>query len=296
MFERNLLHGKKILVTGGGSGLGRAFAEAYVALGADCHICGRREDVVQQAAADIEQKYPEGGRIYPYACNIKDSAQVEQMVDKIWSRAPLTGLVNNAAGNFISPTQDLSPRGFCAITDIVFHGTFNVTQAIGKRWIKDGSFDVTKSVISILVTWIRNGSPFTVPSAMSKSGIHAMTKSLAVEWARYGIRLNAIEPGLFPTEGARARLHPGASSEDFAKELKTIPMRRYGDKPELANLAVFLMADGCDYLTGESIAVDGGRFLATGANFYNLADLGATDWEEKRNLIKAEQDKDKLRR
>ena len=188
------------------------------------------------------------------------------MVQRIWDESgPLTGLVNNAAGNFISPTKDLTPNGFNAIANIVFHGTFYVTQAVGKRWIAGGH---KGSVISILVTWVHTGSPYVVPSAMSKAGLHVMTKSLAVEWGKYGIRLNAIAPGPFPTEGATKRLRPGGGFED-ATELN--PMRRVGRMPELQNLATFLMADGCEWLTGETIAIDGAGYLATGAAGYYVA-------------------------
>jgi NAD(P)-dependent dehydrogenase (short-subunit alcohol dehydrogenase family) len=217
------------------------------------------------------------------------------MVQRIWDESgPLTGLVNNAAGNFISPTKDLSPNGFNAIANIVFHGTFYVTQAVGKRWIAGGH---KGSVISILVTWVHTGSPYVVPSAMSKAGLHVMTKSLAVEWGKYGIRLNGIAPGPFPTEGATKRLRPG-SKGDFGDATETNPMRRVGRMEELQNLATFLMADGCEWLTGETIGIDGGGYLATGAAGYYLGldKLTDADWERMRAMIKATNEKDRAGR
>jgi NAD(P)-dependent dehydrogenase (short-subunit alcohol dehydrogenase family) len=225
--------------------------------------------------------------------DIRDAAAVDAMVQRIWDEGgPLTGLVNNAAGNFISPTKDLSPNGFNAIANIVFHGTFYVTHAVGKRWIAGGH---KGSVVSILVTWVHTGSPYVVPSAMSKAGLHVMTKSLAVEWGRFGIRLNAIAPGPFPTEGAAKRLRPGGGFED-ATHLN--PMRRNGRMEELQNLATFLMADGCEWLTGETIAVDGGGYLATGSGGYftQLDKLSDADWDNLRAMIKAQNDKDRAGR
>ena len=226
-----------------------------------------------------------------HAVDIRDAQAVDAMVQRVWDESgPLTGLVNNAAGNFISPTKDLTPNGFNAIANIVFHGTFYVTHAVGKRWIAGGH---KGSVISILVTWVWTGSPYVVPSAMSKAALNVMTKSLAVEWGRYGIRLNAIAPGPFPTEGASKRLRPGSSFED---ETQRIPMRRVGQMPELQNLAAFLMSDGCDYLTGETIAIDGGGYLAHGASFSGLDKLSDADWQRMREMIKAQNDKDRAGR
>jgi NAD(P)-dependent dehydrogenase (short-subunit alcohol dehydrogenase family) len=203
----------------------------------------------------------------------------------------MTGLVNNAAGNFISRTKDLSPRGFNAIADIVFRGSFYVTLACGKRWIEGGD---KGSVISILTTWIWNGGPFTVPSAMSKAGLNIMTKSLATEWGPNGIRLNAIAPGPFPTKGAWDRLSPQSANRGESRN--PIPMGRNGEMPELANLAVFLMSDGCDYLTGQTIAIDGAMHLASGGNFAALAALGDSDWEKIRGEVKSANEKDKAKR
>ncbi len=294
MFKDGLLAGKRILVTGGGTGLGREIAQRYVALGAEVWIAGRRGAVLEGTARELEEKAKATpGSIHTHAVDIRDAAAVDAMVQRIWDESgPLTGLVNNAAGNFISPTKDLTPNGFNAIANIVFHGTFYVTHAVGKRWIAGGH---KGSVVSILVTWVHTGSPYVVPSAMSKAGLHVMTKSLAVEWGRFGIRLNAIAPGPFPTEGAAKRLRPGGGFQDSAK---LNPMRRVGRMEELQNLATFLMADGCEWLTGETIAIDGGGYLATGSGGYftELDQLSEADWEKMRAMIKAQNEKDRAGR
>jgi len=245
--------------------------------------------MLEQTATELTAKH--GGTVRTHAIDIRDAQAVDAMVQRIWDESgPLTGLVNNAAGNFISPTKDLTANGFNAIANIVFHGTFYVTHAVGRRWIADGH---KGSVISILVTWVWTGSPYVVPSAMSKAGLHVMTKSLAVEWGRFGIRLNAIAPGPFPTEGASKRLRPDGSFEDATA---SIPMRRVGRMPELQNLATFLMADGCEWLTGETIAVDGGGYLANGASFTELDRFSDADWERVRAMIKAQNEKDRAGR
>jgi len=289
MFKEGLFKGKRILVTGGGTGLGKEIAAKYLGLGAEVWIAGRRGPVLEQTAKELMGAH--GGTVRTHAVDIRDAQAVDAMVQRIWDETgPLTGLVNNAAGNFISPTKDLTPNGFNAIANIVFHGTFYVTHAVGGRWIAGGH---KGSVISILVTWVWTGSPYVVPSAMSKAALHVMTKSLAVEWGRYGIRLNAIAPGPFPTEGASKRLRPDSGFEDATG---TIPMRRVGQMPELQNLAAFLMAGGCDYLTGETIAIDGGGYLANGASFSGLDKLSDADWQRMRELIKAQNDKDRAGR
>jgi NAD(P)-dependent dehydrogenase (short-subunit alcohol dehydrogenase family) len=290
MFKDNLFAGKRILVTGGGTGLGEVMTEAYARLGATVYICGRRAGVAEQTAARISRET--GAQVKGFGRDIRVPESIDELLAQIWNDGgPLTGLVNNAAGNFISRTEDLSPRGFNAISDIVFRGTFYVTLGCGKRWIAEHA---PASVISILATWIWNGGPYTVPSAMSKAGINIMTKSLAVEWAPHGIRLNAIAPGPFPTKGAWERLNPGAASGGDSSGVN--PMGRVGKMSELANLATFLMADGCDYLTGQTIAIDGGLHLATGGNFSSLARLGDADWENIRTAIRAANEKDKAQR
>lgn len=286
MFKDGLLAGKRILVTGGGSGLGREIAERYLALGARLYIFGRRRAVLEQTAAELMARH--GGAVGTFALDIRDAAAVQQMVDAIWADGgPLDGLVNNAAGNFVSRTQDLSPRGFDAVAGIVLHGTFYVTQAVGRRWIAEGH---PGSVISIVVTWVRTGAPFVVPSAMSKAGIDVMTRSLAVEWGPYGIRLNAIAPGIFPTEGANRRLSP---TEAWRDGVVRNPMGRVGRMSELQNLAVFLMADGVEWLTGETIAIDGAGHYQNGASFTHLADLSEAQWAEMRAAIRRQDERDK---
>ncbi len=291
MFKEGLLKGKRILITGGGTGIGKEIAAKYLRLGAEVWIAGRRGAVLDSTARELMKS--SGGTVKTHSVDIRDAAAVDAMVQRIWDESgPLSGLVNNAAGNFISPTKDLTPNGFNAIANIVFHGTFYVTQAVGKRWIAGGH---KGSVVSILVTWVHTGSPYVVPSAMSKAGLHVMTKSLAVEWGKYGIRLNAIAPGPFPTEGATKRLRPGGR---FDEEVNMNPMGRVGRMEELQNLAAFLMADGCEWLTGETVAIDGAGYLGTGAAGYylQLDKLSDADWQRMREMIKAQNDKDRAGR
>jgi NAD(P)-dependent dehydrogenase (short-subunit alcohol dehydrogenase family) len=295
MFRSDLLKGKRILVTGGGTGLGREMADEYAKLGATVYICGRRGAVLEEAAKELSKA--NNAKVTALECDIRVADAVDDMMTRIFNEGPLDGLVNNAAGNFISRTKDLSPNGFNAIANIVFHGTFYVTLAAGKRWIEQKH---KANVISILTTWVWNGGPFTVPSAMSKAGINIMTKSLAVEWAPHNIRLNAIAPGPFPTKGAWDRLNPGnMRSDSLGSETNSsagTPMGRVGQMDELRNLATFLMADGCDYLTGETIAIDGGGFLGGGGNFSQLAKLGDAEWEAIRTMIKSSNDRDRAKR
>ncbi len=300
MFVESLFAGQRILVTGGGTGLGRAMAEQFLGLGADVVICGRRQAVCDETARAWRQQFP-ARRIDAFAVDIRVAAAVEDMVAAIWEQGGLTGLVNNAAGNFISPTEALSPRGFDAVAGIVFHGSFYVTHAVGRRWVaqaKEGGWQygqAFRNVLSIITTWVDNGSPFVVPSAMSKAGLDVMTKSLAVEWARYGVRLNAIGPGEIPTEGMSRRLNPG--EEPGARSRQHNPMARPGEMAELQRLAAFLMAPGqCDWLTGQSIMMDGGNALATGGNFYELRQWSDADWLAARERIEAQNAKDRAQR
>lgn len=291
MFRDGLMEGERILVTGGGTGLGREMAEAFLALGATVYICGRRQSKLDQAAAELTERH--GGKIVGMACDIRDADMIHDMVDRIWADGgALTGVVNNAAGNFISRTEDLSVNGFNAIADIVMRGTFYVTLDVGKRLIKEKK---KASFLSILTTWVWSGSAFVVPSAMSKTAIHAMTQSLATEWGRYGLRFNAIAPGLFPTKGMNARLNPGSSGDNQKNLLN--PMGRAGEMHELANLAVFLMAKGAEYVNGQTIAIDGAGFQANGGTFYPMLHaLGDAEWEAMRAMIKGTNEKDKAER
>jgi NAD(P)-dependent dehydrogenase (short-subunit alcohol dehydrogenase family) len=232
-----------------------------------------------------------GGRVVSHGVDIRNAMAVDEMIEQIWTGGPLTDLINNAAGNFVSRTQDLSPRGFDAVANIVMHGTFYVTHAVGRRWIAGKH---PGNVVSITVTWVRNGSPFVVPSAMSKSAIHAMTMSLAMEWGRYGIRLNTIAPGEIPTEGMSKRLNP--NDEPGARTIARNPMGRVGKMEELQNLAVFLISGGCDWINGETIAMDGAQALATGGNFYELREWADADWQRARDSISAQNEKDRAAR
>jgi NAD(P)-dependent dehydrogenase (short-subunit alcohol dehydrogenase family) len=247
--------------------------------------------VLQQTAEEITGSH--GGNVWPIACDIRNAEAVHEMVDQIWATGgALTGLMNNAAGNFISRTEDLSPRGFEAISNIVFRGSFYVTLDIGKRWIAEKK---TGSVCSILTTWVWNGGPFTVPSAMSKAGLNVMTQSLAVEWGRYGIRFNAIAPGPFPTKGAWDRLAPGQNLGDGGDDGPSIAAR-HGEMHELCNLAVLLMATGAHYINGQTIAIDGGRYLAGNGGFSQLAAWGDAEWEAAREAIKGANEADRGKR
>ena len=288
MFKNDLLKNKRILVTGGGTGLGKEMATHYAEHGADIFICGRRENVLKDTAAEIEDKYDV--KVSYESIDIRASQDVDSYIQRIFDDGPLDGLVNNAAGNFISPTKDLSHKGFDAIANIVFHGTFYMTQSVGKRWIESNH---KGSIISILATWVWTGSPYVVPSAMSKSGLNAMTQSLAAEWGKYGIRVNAIAPGPFPTKGAWERLNPNGEDGSIMGEN---PMGRVGEMLELQNLATFLMADGCEYLTGQTIAIDGAQYLTGGGTFSNLSKLSEDDWEQMRNMIRSSNNKDKADR
>ena len=292
MFRSGLMDGQRILVTGGGTGLGKEMAEGFLKLGAEVHICGRRGGVCEETAGELMERH--GGKVVPHACDIRVSEAISDMNDNIWSaHGPLTGLVNNAAGNFISRTEDLSIRGFDAISNIVFRGSFYMTHDIGKRWIEKGD---KGSVCSILTTWVWNGGPFVVPSAMSKAAVNTMTQSLAVEWGRYGLRFNAIAPGPFPTEGMSKRLAPDAEGAKRMDSGAANPMGRVGEMHELVNLAVFLMAPGAEYVNGQTIAIDGAMYNASGGNFAALTAWGDAEWKAAREAIEATNAQDKSKR
>ena len=292
MFKKNLLEDKRILVTGGGTGLGKEMSRYFLKYGAEVLICGRRGSVLEETARELMDE--EGGVVKSFSLDIRAPQDVDNAIKEIFQEAPLDGLVNNAAGNFISRTEDLSHRGFDAIASIVFHGTFYVTHSVGKRWLELGH---KGNIISILATWVWTGSAYVVPSAMSKSGIRAMTESLAVEWGRTGVRINAIAPGPFPTEGAWSRLSPNQElgESDSGNNYSQNPMGRVGEMEELGNLATFLMSDGCDYLNGQTIALDGAEYL-TGGTFRHLSSLSDEDWDAIRSTIKATNEKDKANR
>ena len=291
IFKDDVLAGKTVLVTGGGGGLGKEIALALSERKAVVHICGRRQNLLDDTAAEIRAQT--GSRVVAHACDIRDADAVDAMIEAIWQDGPLTGLINNAAANFITPTKDLSARGFRAITSTVIDGTFHATLSCGKRWIRDG---IPGSVVSNLTSWVWTGSAFVVPSAMGKSAIHAMTMSLAVEWGPYGIRLNATAPGPFPTEGAWEKLNPIPDTQSSATNCDTVPMRRFGQMPELTNLITFLMSDGCNYLTGQTIAIDGAQHLAGPGTFADLTRLTDEQWTAARAAIAASVTKEKSQR
>jgi len=273
MFEKSLLAGKRILVTGGGSGLGAAMGRRFLDLGADLIICGRRLDLLE-ATAQAMRADP-GGRVTPLRCDIRDGAAVASLMDTIWREGPLDVLVNNAAATFIAQTEHMSFRAADAILAPTLHGTMYCTLAAGERWIAGGHRGV---VLSILSTSTITGRAFTVPSAMAKSGILAMTKSLAVEWGPKGIRTVAIAPGAFPTPGASGQLRPEGRDEGWASRN---PMGRTGEHRELADLASFLISDGAGYINGEMVVQDGGAHLrSSGAE--DLLQWTDTQWQKHR--------------
>ncbi|MFO1014724.1 MAG: SDR family oxidoreductase [Caulobacteraceae bacterium] len=294
MFKPGLMTGHRILVTGGGTGLGKEMAEALLMLGAEVYICGRRGGVLEETAKELMGRH--GGKCVPIACDIRVPEAITEMIDTIWSDGgALTGLINNAAGNFISRTEDLSPRAFDAIANIVFRGSFFVTLECGKRWIAEGK---KASVVNILTTWIWNGGPFTVPSAMSKAGLNVMGQSLAVEWGPKGIRFNSIAPGPFPTEGMSARLNPGnaRAAATGPGSSPGNPLGRVGDMRELANLAVYFMHPLSEYVNGQTIAIDGGAWNAGGGGFSALRSWTDEQWAEARGSIQATNQADRAKR
>jgi NAD(P)-dependent dehydrogenase (short-subunit alcohol dehydrogenase family) len=283
IFDPMVLDGKRILITGGGTGLGRGVAARLVAHGAQVHLWGRREATLAEAAAEISADHPGAGHYQ--TVNVRDFDLVAAAVDEIWDRhGPLTGVLNNAAANFIAPTVSLSPRAFEAVTSTVMTGSFNTTLAVGRRWIAEG---LPGSVLSNLTTWVWSGSAFVVPSAMAKAAVHAMTMSLAVEWGRYGIRLNALAPGPIPTDYAWEMLNPTDKSSVGATQSDQIPLGRPGTIEELANLTIFAFSDACDYLTGETIAMDGAQRLAGPNTFAGLSVMSDEDWAQARERSKS---------
>jgi len=283
IFAADVLADKRILITGGGTGLGRGVAARLVKHGAEVHLWGRREGVLAAAAEEVS--VGGAGAAHYQTVDVRDSSAVDAAIDEIWVRhGPLTSLLNNAAANFIAPTESLSQRAFEAVTSTVMTGSFNTTVAVGRRWIAGG---LPGTVLSNLTTWVWTGSAFVVPSAMAKAAVHAMTMSLAVEWGRYGIRVNALAPGPIPTEYAWEMLNPTDKSSAGATQVDQIPFGRSGTIDELANLTIFAFSDACDYLTGETIAMDGGQRLAAPNTFASLTAMTDEDWAEARERSKA---------
>jgi NAD(P)-dependent dehydrogenase (short-subunit alcohol dehydrogenase family) len=271
MFQTDILKSKRILITGGGTGLGKGMAARFLELGATIYICGRREEVLKETTAELSSKGP----IHAVACDVRNIDAVETMMETIWSEGPLDILINNAAGNFIARTEDLSPRAFESVIGIVLMGTLHCTMACGRRWLNSG---LHGTVLSISATYAPVGSAYVVPSAISKAGVEALTRSLAVEWGNRGIRMNAIAPGPIPTQGAFSRVVPLPQLESAA--LDRNPLHRFGTVEELANLAAFLVSDCSSYINGEVIRMDGGEFLQGAGEFSNLGRiLKNEDWQ-----------------
>ena len=271
MFQADLLQDKRILITGGGTGLGKSMGRRVLELGARLVICGRREAVLEETRAEFDTDFP--GRTRAIPCDLRDAAQVDALVEAIWQEGPLDALVNNAAGNFLARTETLSSRALDAVLAVVMHGTAYVTLACGKRWLAEQR---AGNVLSIVATYAETGSPYVVPSAMAKAGVLAMTRSLAVEWGGRGVRLNAIAPGPFPTEGAWARLVPNEAMD--RSWMNKIPLGRVGEHRELADLAAFLLADGSAYINGEVVTIDGGEWLKGAGQFSLMEALSEDDW------------------
>ncbi len=273
MFEIDLLKGKTIIITGGGTGLGKSMAVRFAELGANLVLTSRRQDVLDETSAEIKEAT--GAKILTVAADIRLPEQVADMVAQSVSRfKKIDGLLNNAAGNFISPTEKLSENAFKTIVDIVLLGSFNCTLNAGREMIKSGG----GNILSIVTTYAWTGSGYVVPSASAKAGVLAMTRSLAVEWAKYNIRSNAIAPGPFPTKGAWSRLvPPGLNIEKKMKE--RVPMKRFGKHEELANLAAYLMADGSAYINGDVITIDGGEWLKGAGQFNALDKVPQLAWK-----------------
>ena len=274
MLKPGSLKGKAIIITGGGTGLGKSMGKYLLELGANVIITSRKLDVLQHAAEEMEKE--KGGRVLPIACDVRKYDEIEKMISQAENEfGQIDGIINNAAGNFISPTERLSHRAFDIVVDIVLKGTYYTTLAAGKNWIskkQSGTF------LNIVTTYAWTGSGYVVPSACSKAGVLALTRSLAVEWAKYKIRSNAIAPGPFPTEGAWSRLLPGDLAKKF-DPADRIPLKRVGEHQELANLAAYLMSDYSAYVNGEVITIDGGEWLRNGGEFSHLETVPPEMWD-----------------
>lgn len=276
MFKNEELKGKTIFVTGGGTGLGKSMATYFLSLGANVIIASRKEEVINSAVDELKSETKKTN-IVGYVCDVRDYSQIENVLEQgINTFGEINGLVNNAAGNFVSPTERLSHKAFDVITDIVLKGSYNCTLALGKYWIKN---QIKGTIMNIVTTYSWTGSGYVVPSACAKAGVLALTRSLAAEWAKYGIRSNAIAPGPFPTQGAFSRLFPEAVAKNI-DPLKRIPLKRFGEHQELANLAAYLMSDFSAYINGEVITIDGGEWIYNAGEFSSFDAVPSQMWDE----------------
>jgi len=273
MFTADLLRSKRVLITGGGTGIGRAMAERFLQLGASLYICGRRADVIQQTAEELSAAT--GGSIESFPCDVRYDDDVEKAIEHVWTKGPLDILVNNAAGNFLAKTEGLSTNAFDAVIGIVLKGTINMTMSCGRRWL---AANHPAAVLNIATTYAETGSAYVVPSAVAKAGVLALTRSLAVEWGGRGIRFVAVAPGAIRTEGAFSRLLPTDAMEKALLEHN--PLHRLGTLEEISNLAAFLVSDHAGYINGEIVYMDGGEMLA-GASSFSLLGRKIPDsaWE-----------------
>ncbi|MCQ6563067.1 SDR family oxidoreductase [Paenibacillus mendelii] len=271
-FAKDLLQGKVVLITGGATGLGRAMGEMFLKLGARLAITSRREEVLKKASEEMGSA---GKEVFYKSCDVREPAQIHELVDAVEQHyGRIDVLINNAAGNFISPTERLSPRAVDAVLNIVLHGTFYMTLEVGKRWIAQGT---AGTMLNIVTTYASTGSGYVVPSAAAKAGVLALTRSLAVEWAPHGIRQVAIAPGSFPTEGAWSRLAPTPDLEQ--QMMNRIPLKRTGTTEELAHLAAYLISDYAGYINGEVVTIDGGEWLQGAGQFNDLLDVTDQQWD-----------------
>jgi len=274
MLKADALKGKTIIITGGGTGLGRSMAHTFLQLGAKIVICSRKLPVLEQAAQELHAET--NGDILPLACDVRHYPEVENMLGAALAHyGRIDVLINNAAGNFVSPTERLSPKAFDVVTDIVLKGSYNCTLALGKHWISQNQ---AAAILNIVTTYASTGSGYVVPSACAKAGVLALTRSLAAEWAKYNIRSNAIAPGPFPTKGAMSRLFPPPLAEQL-DPLKRIPLRRYGEHQELANLASYLISDFAAFVTGEVVTIDGGEWLYGAGEFNHFDQVPDKLWD-----------------
>ncbi len=281
MLRDDALKGKTIVITGGGTGLGKAMGTYFSKLGANLVITSRKLEVLQKTAAEMAAET--GGKVLAVQCDVREYAQVEALLEKsIAEFGSVDSLLNNAAGNFISPTERLSANAFSSIIDIVLKGSVNCTLAFGKHWIAEKQ---KASVVNIVTTYAFTGSAYVVPSACAKGGVLALTRSLAVEWGKYGIRTNAIAPGPFPTKGAWERLLPGDLAEKFDFK-KRVPLKRVGEHQELANLAAFLVSDFSGYINGEVITIDGGEWLQGAGQMNGLEAIPNEMWEQLEQMTR----------